>query len=113
MLFRVSPANWAASLGAAVAVAAFGGIVLLPHWSGWLAIALAAAAGIPAAMGGIVALRNRPDRYDLNRLWEKEPDTVDEEAEEKYRDLAYCHHCGASCPATYDICPGCGNRLGG
>lgn len=116
MLFRVSPTNWAARLCAAAVVAALGGLMILSagpplRWAGWLIIAISVAAGIPAIVSGVVSLRDRPDRYDLNRLWEKEPDSVDPEAEEKRRDLAYCHHCGASCPEAYAICPDCGNKL--
>lgn len=55
-------------------------------------------------------IRNRPDPYDLNHLWDKD-ETVDEDSRD--RDLVYCHVCGSSMPQNYATCPQCGNRLKG
>ena len=56
--------------------------------------------------------RERPDPYDLNRLWDKpapEPDQPLETPADK--DLIYCHRCGVSMSAIHAICPQCGQFL--
>ncbi|MCW3095469.1 MAG: hypothetical protein JWL77_1087 [Chthonomonadaceae bacterium] len=56
--------------------------------------------------------RERPDPYDLNRLWDKpapEPDKPLETPADE--DLIYCHRCGVSMSEIHAICPQCGNFL--
>ena len=103
---------WIRLLAAIVAAAFILPLVL----DGSLAIRIAGGAVILlcigiAAQSGFALYRQRPDPYDLSRLWEEAPE--EPSPVEQPLDLAYCHVCGASCPQAYATCPQCGNRLRG
>ena len=56
--------------------------------------------------------RERPDPYDLNRLWDKPPPEPDKPLETPAdEDLIYCHRCGVSMSGIHAICPQCGSFL--
>jgi hypothetical protein len=61
----------------------------------------------------IVLVQNRPDPYDLSRLWETEPEPADEPDEDwdDTENLGYCHGCGHSVPEPYARCPDCGRPV--
>ena len=72
-------------------------------------------AGLAAVIyQAILMWRERPDRYDLNRLrLVMEREEADEEEGERYeRNLVVCHRCGASMADFHSICPSCGTPLG-
>ena len=77
-------------------------------------VAVAGLAGVVwSAFRAVAEYRDRPDPYDLNRLWDAppaEPETPDRDAEKDA--LVLCHRCGASMPAHVGVCLECGNRLG-
>jgi hypothetical protein len=55
----------------------------------------------------IVLVQNRPDPYDLSRLWETEPEPLDEPDEDwgDNKELGFCHNCGHAVPEPYARCP--------
>jgi hypothetical protein len=56
---------------------------------------------------------NRPDPYDLAKLWEETPPEPEEPSREAESDaLVLCHRCGSSMPPHIGVCPECGSRLG-
>jgi hypothetical protein len=114
---QTSPVTVAIRLTASLLLLVFGisallsaGLFLLP--------------GLALAAGGIAGLvytglqfarerRDRPDPYDLTKLWDKPPPEPEVPERESYDDdLVLCHRCGASMPAHVGICLECGNRLG-
>lgn len=63
---------------------------------------------------GVQMWRERPDPYDLNRLWDTPPAEPDQPKETPDDgDLIYCHRCGVSMSEAHAICPQCGNFLNG
>ncbi len=71
-------------------------------------------AGLALALWqGITLTQNRPDPYDLSRLWETEPEPADEPDEDWDGDksLGYCDGCGHSVPEPYARCPDCGRPV--
>ena len=66
-----------------------------------------------AVWQGAVLVRNRPDPYDLSRLWEAEPEPADEPDEDwgDNKSLGFCHGCGHAVPEPYARCPDCGRPV--
>ncbi len=71
---------------------------------------IALGAGI-AIYQGVQMWRERPDPYDLSRLYETLPDEPEND-DDPDREFIYCHRCGGSLPAHHSICPQCGGVLG-
>ncbi|MBC8102919.1 MAG: hypothetical protein H7Z41_10060 [Cytophagales bacterium] len=75
-------------------------------------------AGMPLFLGGMALVawqgvrlfQSRRDPYDLNRLWESEPEPGDEPDEDWHgdKDTVYCHNCGHAVPEPFARCPDCG-----
>jgi hypothetical protein len=61
----------------------------------------------------VVLVRNRPDPYDLSRLWETEPEPAEEPDEDwgDNKELGFCHNCGHAVPEPYARCPDCGTPV--
>ncbi len=67
--------------------------------------------GLGAAIWqGVQMWRERPDPYDLTRLWDAPPPEAEETNHE--RTLIYCHRCGSSMSEIHSLCPHCGTPLG-
>ena len=103
----------AAGLIAALLVLVIGA-ALLPAAPlfGVLLIVIGAGAGV---WQGRQLLAARRDRYDLSRLWEREPeqeDAVDEAAVDDDDGTLLCHACGHAVPHPLRVCPDCGRPLG-
>jgi hypothetical protein len=66
-----------------------------------------------AVWQSLAMARNRPDPYDLSRLWETEPEPADEPDEDwgDSKDLGYCYSCGHAVPEPYARCPDCGRPV--
>lgn len=114
MYFRGAPINRITRLMAGVALLAFGGYALL---TGLWFLDLVGIAVVLVGLGAVVVQgramwRERSDPYDLSKLWDKPPVIEEPEEDNKERTLAYCHHCGASLPEAYGICPQCGRPMG-
>lgn len=113
MIFRVNPTNRPTRLLASLLLAAVGGGLLSP-WPPFGLLMLAAGCGL-ALYQGIGMWRDRRDPYDLEGLRQlHEKDLAQDEPEDEpyERDMAYCHRCNLSVPATHTICPECGGFLG-
>jgi uncharacterized paraquat-inducible protein A len=101
-----------AGLIASILVAGMGALLLfsgmpligIPLFFGGLALAI---------WQGITLVQNRPDPYDLSRLWETEPAPEDEPDEDWGEDksLGFCHNCGHAVPEPYARCPECGTTV--
>ena len=100
-----------AGLIAAVLVAAFGG--LLAFSTPVLGAALLVVGIVAVLWQGRQLLDARRDRYDLSRLWEREPEPPDEPDESDLEDdgTLYCHACGHAVPRQFHRCPECNRPL--
>jgi uncharacterized paraquat-inducible protein A len=114
MRSRRSPVNPVTRIVAAIVVMAFSLVVIASGGP------LLRGIGLILAGIGLVALlpavaqwrRERPDPYDLSRLWEEAPEEGEPEEVEEDDGLLYCHRCGAAMSKVYSICPECGTPLG-
>lgn len=108
---KESTTSGAVRIVAAIVLACFGGGLIVaapPFGIGLVCLGLGA-----ALWQGYHLWKKRRDPYDLALLWEtSEREAPDPEEEQKVRELAYCHRCGASMPEAYKICPQCGTPLG-
>lgn len=114
MLFRGGAANRITRLFAGLVLMAMGAPLLLYRNPVALLLGLGiCGAGLGAVIWqGVRMWRERPDPYDLNRLWDTPPPEPDQPQEAfGDEDLIYCHRCGISMPETHSICPKCGNFL--
>jgi uncharacterized paraquat-inducible protein A len=110
MLFRNSPANRITRLVAAVVLACLGGGLLgVVSPPGLIMVGVGLAI---AGYQGVQMWRERPDPYDLSRLWDKPNLPEEPEEDGRLRELAFCHRCGASMSTKHSICPQCGVPLG-
>ncbi len=109
MIFRGGAANRITRLVAAILV-----ICLAPMLVGGgpLALTIMAIGGGAVVYQGLQMWRERRDRYDLSRLWDVPPTNEEPEEDDKYRNMALCHRCGASMSTKHSICPQCGVPLG-
>ena len=115
MLFRGGAYNRITRLFAGLVVLAMGAPLLLFRNPAILLVGLAiCGVGVGAVVWqGVQMWRERPDPYDLNRLWDTapaEPETPPEKPTDA--NMVYCHRCGSSMSEVHAICPQCGNFLG-
>ncbi len=112
MLFRGAPANRITRLFASLVVVAMGAPLIVFRNTTLLLMGLAfCAIGLgAAAWQGIQMWRERPDPYDLTRLWDDPP--LEPEETNHVRDMIYCHRCGSSMSEVHSVCPQCGSPLG-
>jgi len=114
MLFRSLPVNRITRIFAGLVVMGFGGFILAEETFPAMGIGGALIiCGLSVIISQSVMIwRERPDPYDLSRLWETEPQPEEPEEDGQEHYLSYCHHCGGSMSEVYSICPHCGTPLG-
>ncbi len=114
MLFRGDSANRITRLFAGLALMG-AGTWLIAFWNPVSSLIGVTICGIGLSVvvwQSVQMWRERPDPYDLNRLWDKpasEPDQpLETPADAK---LIYCLRCGVSMSEIHAICPQCGHFL--
>ena len=114
-MFRDLRDSYGRYTGLASGLACFVLAGLLAPGGGWLTLG---AVGLGAAGAGLIVHwwpRHRAQRYDLNRLWERDP-----EPEEPWEDTVphdegaapYCGWCDEANPPGVRRCVRCGRELG-
>jgi uncharacterized paraquat-inducible protein A len=75
-------------------------------------LAVSLLSGVLILFQGLRLWKTRPDRYDLNTLWEAPfPEEIQPDEMHPYDAQAYCPNCHSIVPEQFAKCPECGQRL--
>ena len=94
-------------MAAALALGGFGSVACQGETA--VALALLVSGLVTAMYQGVQLWRERPDPYDLSRIWEAGPDPEVFEEGHPEKGFRMCRHCGLAFPEDYAVCPDCGN----